>query len=87
MGSEMCIRDRYRTAIDLHLAGLSVPAIIDVRESSSGQLALEVKNLGIKVKYGKGVAGVSGKRHVKSVLICSPLKMDLNLNQGSSLSP
>ena len=59
--------DAYRTAIDLHLAGLSVPAIIDVREASSGQLAHEVKNLGIKVKYGKGVAGVSGKRHLQSM--------------------
>ena len=63
--------DAYRTAIDLHSVGLSVPAIIDVREQNNGSLALEAKNLGIKVRNGKGIAGVSGKRFVKSVSLCS----------------
>ncbi len=63
--------DAYRTAIKLHRAGLSVAAIIDARESSNGRLNREATNLGIKVKNGKGIAGVSGKRNVKSVSICA----------------
>ena len=62
--------DAYRTAIDLNSVGLSVPAIIDVRENTNGPLALEAKNLGIKVRNGKGIAGVTGKRFVKSVSLC-----------------
>ena len=45
--------DAYRTAIDLNSVGLSIPAIIDVRENTNGPLAFKAKNLGIKVRNGK----------------------------------
>ncbi len=63
--------DAYRTALALNSNGLSVPAIIDVREKTDGPLALEAKKLGIKVKNGSGIAGVQGRNCVKSVEICS----------------
>ena len=63
--------DAYRTAIDLNAAGLSVPAIIDVRDEANGALVLKAKRLGINVKMGKGVAKVLGSNGVKAVSICS----------------
>ena len=63
--------DAYRTAIELNSAGMSVPAIIDVRDTSDGAIVLETKKLGIKVKNGKGISSVSGRKCVKSVSICS----------------
>ena len=63
--------DAYRTAIDLNAAGLSVPAIIDVRDEANGALVLKAKRLGINVKMGKGVSKVLGSIGVKAVSICS----------------
>ena len=63
--------DAYKTALDLNSVGLSVPAIIDVRENSEGELVLKAKKLGINVRNGKAIAKVFGKRYVQSVSICS----------------
>ena len=63
--------DAYRTAMDLNAAGLSVPAIIDIRDKANGTLVLEAKRLGINVKMGKGVSKVLGSTGVKAVSICS----------------
>ena len=61
----------YLTAINLHNAGLSVPAIIDVRDDSRGDLPEIARSLGIRIEYGKGVSSVLGKKRVKSVEMCS----------------
>ena len=63
--------DAYRTAIELNAAGLSVPAIIDIRDEANGSLVLEAKRRGINVKTGKGVSKVFGSTGVKAVSICS----------------
>ena len=63
----------YKTAIDLNAVGLSVPAILDVRPKVSDEIFEQVSNLGIKVKIGKGVSKVLGRRSIKSVGICSQI--------------
>ena len=61
----------YKTAIELNAVGLSVPAIIDVRESTDGILANKAKKLGINVKNAKGISRVLGRKGVKAICVCS----------------
>lgn len=61
----------YKTAIQLKSLGLSVPAILDIREESNGPLVQEAKNLGISVRNSKGISKVIGSGTVKGVRICS----------------
>ena len=61
----------YRTAIELNSAGLSVPAIIDLRDQVGGELVDRVRELNIPLRVGKGVRGVVGKKSINSIEICS----------------
>jgi sarcosine oxidase subunit alpha len=63
--------DAYRTAITLCEAGLNVPAIIDVRPTSEGELPQQARDLGIRVLSGKGIAKVKGGKRVTSVVVCA----------------
>jgi sarcosine oxidase subunit alpha len=51
-------------------AGISISAIIDVRESVDSALTLEADRLGIPVYLNHGVVGVNGRHGVSSVDIC-----------------
>ena len=62
--------DAYRTAIALAEAGLAVPAIIDVRPASDGELPRKAKDLGIIIHAGKAVAKIKGRRRVTGVALC-----------------
>ena len=62
--------DAYRTALTLHDAGLSVPAIIDARPDADGPLVRAAREAGIRVETGKGIAKVLGGKRVTGVGIC-----------------
>ena len=62
--------DAYRTAITLVKAGLSVPAIIDARNSSGGDLVQQARALGIRIEQGRAIAKVIGGKRVSGVEIC-----------------
>ncbi len=62
--------DAYLTAIALHQAGLSVPAIIDARVDVTGDLPQQAGALGIRILAGRGVAKVKGSRRVTGVEVC-----------------
>ncbi len=63
--------DAYRTAITLKNMGLDVPVILDARPDGGGDLALQARELGIRVENGKGIAKVKGGKRVEGVAICS----------------
>ena len=63
--------DAYRTALSLHQAGLTVPAVIDARAVVNGPLVEAVKAAGIRVETGKGIASASGGKRLKSLDICA----------------
>ena len=63
--------DAYRTALCLHDAGLSVPAIVDARPEGGGALMAEAEARGIKVLKGRAVVKVKGTRRVTGVGIGS----------------
>ncbi len=62
--------DAYLTAIALHQAGLSVPAIIDARVEVTGELPQRAAALGLRILTGRGVAKVKGARRVTGVEVC-----------------
>ncbi|MGR3572525.1 sarcosine oxidase subunit alpha family protein [Brevirhabdus sp.] len=62
--------DAYRTALALHRAGLTVPAVIDARPSATGALPQAARDAGIRVETGRGVAQVHGGKRVRAVSVC-----------------
>ena len=63
--------DAYRTALVLHEAGLSVPAIVDARPSATGDLPQAAREAGIRVLTGTGIAEVKGRKSVTGVVLCA----------------
>lgn len=63
--------DAYRTAFALTEAGLTVPAILDVRPVSDGPAAERARKMGISVETGKAIAAVKGRSRVKGVAFCA----------------
>ncbi len=63
--------DAYRTALALLDAGLRVPAVIDARANVTGALAQAVRDRGVRVLAGHGVAKVHGGKRVTGVAICA----------------
>ncbi|MEM0924112.1 MAG: glycine cleavage T C-terminal barrel domain-containing protein, partial [Pseudomonadota bacterium] len=61
--------DAYRTALAMHHAGLSVEAVVDIRRAVTGALPQAVRETGIRVLPGHGIAKVHGKTEVQSVEI------------------
>jgi sarcosine oxidase subunit alpha len=62
--------DAYLTAIRLVEAGLSVPAIVDIRDSGAGELGTQAEGLGIRVLKAHGISEVKGRKRVTGVGIC-----------------
>lgn len=50
--------DAYLTALSLHRAGVSLAAVIDVRQAPDGALVQEARTAGIEVLSGHAIAGV-----------------------------
>ena len=63
--------DAYRTALTLAQNGLNVPAVLDTRPVSDGQLVGRVRELGIRVLCGQAIASVAGRQRVRAVTTCS----------------
>ncbi len=59
----------YQAAIDLHLAGATVAAVVDCRSRGAGALAEPVEQAGIPVFHGHLVTDVSGRKRVTGVSI------------------
>jgi sarcosine oxidase, subunit alpha len=62
--------DAYLTAIALHEAGLSVPAILDARAEVTGDLPDRARALGLQILTGRGIAKVKGTKRVTGVQVC-----------------
>ena len=56
--------DAYRSAIDLHNAGVKVVALVDSRQQTQAPLADEIKALSITLITGKTVGSAEGGKHV-----------------------
>jgi len=63
--------DAYRTALAVLDAGLTVPVVLDARESAPGPLAEAVRARGVRVLTGRAVAKVLGRKAVTGVEICA----------------
>lgn len=77
--------DAYRTAIDLHHAGVKVKAIIDVRSNLTGTQSEFVRALGIKIYEGHVLTQAIGRRRVRKVTI-SPIDIENNMLVGQSFT-
>ncbi|MBL8270259.1 sarcosine oxidase subunit alpha family protein [Steroidobacter sp.] len=61
--------DAYRTAFDLHDAGIEVPAIVDAREAASVQIEKGVERRGLKVIRSAMVVDTRGSSRLKAVAV------------------
>ncbi len=71
--------DAYRTAIDLHHAGVTIAAVVDSRTHPDEQLAEELENLSIRLITGSTVGSAEGGQHVTHAQIVT--------TQGDTLDP
>lgn len=61
--------EAYRSALDLHRAGATVAAIVDVRPHAGGELPEAARSAGLPVRTAATVIGTSGRLRVKSIRI------------------
>lgn len=61
--------DAYRTALDLHDAGIAVAAVIDVRHEIDSELPTQAMAKGIPVIEGSAVVAVKGTHRVNGIEI------------------
>ena len=59
----------YRSALDLHRAGVHVAAVVDVRPEATGQLVEHARRSGITVLEGHAVVDVNGGKRVRGVRV------------------
>ncbi len=59
----------YESAISLFKKGISVQAIIDIREKSESSIAKEAENLGIKIYWSHTVVDTYGYKKLKKISI------------------
>ncbi len=59
----------YAAAIDLRKAGVSIAAIVDLRDNPTGALVDEARALGIEINHGRAVVKARGKLRVSSIVI------------------
>jgi len=78
-GKRVCIftnnDDAYRTALDLHEAGVAIAAIVDVRADPSGDLVTAALARDLEIIDRAAVTGVRGSRGVQGIEI-------MNLNDA-----
>lgn len=65
--------DAYRSAIDLHRAGVFVSAVVDSRAQPQAPLADNLRKLSIRLMTGSTVGAAEGGQRVKRALIVSTL--------------
>ena len=59
----------YHAAIDLKKAGVSIAAIVDLRDNPSGAAVDQARALGIEINHGRAVVKVGGRLRVSSMTI------------------
>ena len=59
----------YHAAIDLKKAGVSIAAIVDLRDNPSGPAVDQARALGIEINHGRAVVKVGGRQRVSSMTI------------------
>ena len=59
--------DAYQTAITLKTAGIEVPAILDSREGTNGDLPQRARQMGLRMVFGACVSKAFGKKGVEAV--------------------
>ena len=59
----------YRTALDLHRAGVTVVAVIDARRAPEGELPHRVAESGIEIMRGCVITGVGGRKRVRGAQV------------------
>ena len=59
--------DGYRTALDLHAAGIEVAAVVDPRPRLAGELPRQARERGLQCHPDHVVARASGGRHLQGV--------------------
>ncbi len=65
--------DAYRTALDLHRAGVFVTALVDSRAHPDAPLAAEIEKLQIRLITGSTVGAAEGRHRVKRAQIVTTL--------------
>ena len=70
--------DAYETALSLHNKGVKVKAIIDIRDSSEGDLVKKCINLGLNIFWKHAVVNVGGHKKINKIFI-----MQLSNNNNS----
>jgi sarcosine oxidase subunit alpha len=83
--------DAYRSAIDLHEAGIEVAAVVDSRLHPNAPLAGELEKLSIELITGKTVGAAEGRQHVRYAQLVTtqgeteePQRIDCDLIASSS---
>jgi sarcosine oxidase, subunit alpha len=59
----------YATALDLHAAGLSIAAVVDLRERAPGALPQQARARGLRVLTGHAVVAATGRKRVHKIRI------------------
>jgi len=62
--------DAYRSAIQLHEAGVSIAAVVDARTEALGPLPARARALGIRIAEGTAIHHVQGGKRVTGVALC-----------------
>ncbi len=76
----------YRTALDLHAAGVTLAVIADVRPAADGPLLRAARAAGLIVRAGMTVTGTGGARRVTSVSL-APVRADGSVGGVSETIP
>jgi len=61
--------DAYETALSLHGKGVSVKAIVDIRDGSDGYLVNKCINFGLKIFWKHTVVNVGGHKKINKIFI------------------
>jgi sarcosine oxidase subunit alpha len=61
----------YRTALDLHAAGVTVAGIVDLRSAPTGEAVPAARALGISIQVGTTIAGTEGRGRVHSAKLAN----------------
>jgi sarcosine oxidase subunit alpha len=56
----------YRTALDLHGAGVEIAAIADIRTDPTGALVQSARQAGLPIRTGCAITGTSGAKRVRA---------------------
>jgi len=65
----------YRVALEMHQAGIEIPAIIDLRSDAQGPWTAKAREAGLNILNGYSITGTRGAKRVKGVT-AAPMSAD-----------